>query len=84
MKDGRFSTIRFNEWICISAQFEKAIAILQEEANVQPMRCPVTVCGDIHGQFPDLKELLRIGGYPPDNSCASVAHAITVEHSLAS
>ena len=29
----------------------QAKEILMEESNVQPVRCPVTVCGDIHGQF---------------------------------
>ena len=25
--------------------------VLMEEANIQPIKAPVTVCGDIHGQF---------------------------------
>ena len=46
----------------------KAREILSREVNVQPVRCPVTVCGDIHGQFHDLMELFRIGGKPPDTN----------------
>ena len=38
------------------------------ETNVQNVRCPVTVCGDVHGQFHDLMELFRIGGKPPDTN----------------
>ena len=30
---------------------EKARDVLLEESNVQPVHCPVTVCGEIHGQF---------------------------------
>ncbi|OAY64063.1 serine/threonine-protein phosphatase PP2A-1 catalytic subunit [Ananas comosus] len=47
---------------------EQAKAILMEEWNVQPVKCPVTVCGDIHGQFYDLIELFRIGGDAPDTN----------------
>ncbi|OMJ69855.1 hypothetical protein SteCoe_32311 [Stentor coeruleus] len=47
---------------------EKAKEILTAESSVQPVRCPVTICGDIHGQFHDLMELFRIGGYLPDTN----------------
>jgi len=42
--------------------------LLLEESNVQPVMSPVTVCGDIHGQFYDLLELFRQGGEIPDTN----------------
>ncbi|MEQ2229868.1 serine threonine-protein phosphatase, partial [Ilyodon furcidens] len=42
--------------------------ILTKESNVQEVRCPVTVCGDVHGQFHDLMELFKIGGKSPDTN----------------
>jgi serine/threonine-protein phosphatase 6 catalytic subunit len=42
--------------------------ILMEESNIQPVSTPVTICGDIHGQFWDLIELLRKGGMVPGTS----------------
>lgn len=52
----------------VKALCEKAKEILTSESNVQPVRAPVTVCGDIHGQFHDLMELFKIGGRPPDTN----------------
>ncbi|KAG5627301.1 hypothetical protein H5410_012519 [Solanum commersonii] len=52
----------------VRALCEKAKEILMEESNVQPVKSPVTICGDIHGQFHDLAELFRIGGQCPDTN----------------
>ncbi|KAM3727393.1 Serine/threonine-protein phosphatase 2A catalytic subunit [Dirofilaria immitis] len=47
---------------------DKAKEILQTESNVQEVKCPVTVCGDVHGQFHDLLELFKMGGKAPDTN----------------
>jgi serine/threonine-protein phosphatase 4 catalytic subunit len=46
----------------------KAREILVEESNVQRVDAPVTICGDIHGQFYDLKELFKVGGECPETN----------------
>lgn len=52
----------------VRALCTKAREILLEEGNVQRVDAPVTVCGDIHGQFYDLKELFKVGGECPETN----------------
>ncbi|KAJ2749968.1 phosphoprotein phosphatase PP4 catalytic subunit, partial [Coemansia nantahalensis] len=46
----------------------KAREIFIEESNVQRVDAPVTICGDIHGQFYDMQELFAVGGECPDTN----------------
>lgn len=42
--------------------------VLSRESTLVKVRAPVTVVGDIHGQFPDLMELFKIAGEPPQTN----------------
>lgn len=43
----------------------KVIEIVVQEANIQHVSTPVTVCGDIHGQLHDMITLFQTGGECP-------------------
>eukprot|EP01060_Flectonema_neradi_P012674 TRINITY_DN19437_c0_g1_i2.p1 TRINITY_DN19437_c0_g1~~TRINITY_DN19437_c0_g1_i2.p1 ORF type:complete len:288 (+),score=52.11 TRINITY_DN19437_c0_g1_i2:49-912(+) len=45
----------------------EASSLLRKEPNLLRLKDPLTVCGDIHGQFYDLCKLFEIGGAPKED-----------------
>ena len=61
-------------------QYKKAKEIFSEESKVQEVHCPVTLCGDVHGQFFDIMELFRIGGKSPGRNYLFMGNCVDISY----
>lgn len=62
--NGQFYTSNISNddliWLCTAAT-----KVFREEPTVLKLQPPITICGDVHGQFHDLLRIFELGGMPP-------------------
>ena len=38
------------------------------QSIILELESPLTICGDVHGHYPDLLKLFELGGFPPNTN----------------
>ncbi|EAY05934.1 Serine/threonine protein phosphatase PP1-gamma catalytic subunit, putative [Trichomonas vaginalis G3] len=63
--DGTYSSINSAEIRYLCDEVRK---VLIDQPMLLELRAPMTICGDIHGQFHDLLRIFRLAGQPPQEN----------------
>ena len=63
LRKGSLPTEREIQGLCAQAR-----DLLDKLENVATLSCPITVCGNIYGQFDDLLEIFDVGGEVPETN----------------
>jgi len=69
----------------IKGLYNKVREILDTLDNVAQLECPMTVCGDIYGQFEDLLEIFDVGGEVSETNlqqCRNIYIFINLENKV--
>jgi len=64
-KEGRI------EWKAAKKLIDDCTALLKKESNILELKYPITVCGDVHGQFFDLVRLFE--AWRPEGHAISIS-----------
>ncbi|KAE9414563.1 hypothetical protein Angca_005346, partial [Angiostrongylus cantonensis] len=75
MEDILFAVIRLGpceiEWCSdiVLAILRRAYDLLKTEPTLLELSVPITIYGDLHGQYSDIWRWFRVNGWPPDTRC---------------
>ena len=64
-KPGKLLTLKENDILGLIRVVKE---IFMAEPMLLPVKAPIKVCGDIHGQYYDMLRLFEYGGMPPESS----------------